>query len=303
LANHTVLISKAGKELPIDDSAAPIRAANGDLTGVVLVFRDATKERQAELSARKLADLREEQTRNLEAMVAERTAQLQQTIADLEGFSFTVSHDLRSPLRVMQGFAQEVLAEYGSKLDSSGRDYLERISDSATRLDKMILEVLTYSRTGRSELSVQPIDLDKLVDDVMHTYPSIQEAHANITVKHPLDRVLGSHVSLVQCVSNLIDNAVKFVPSGKKAKVHLWTDKQDSKVRLFIEDNGIGIPENAISKIFDPFQRAHPLAGYEGTGMGLAIVRKATQRMGGTVGVRSREGHGSTFWIELPAAG
>lgn len=303
LANHTVLISKAGEELPIDDSAAPIRAANGDLSGVVLVFRDATKEREVQMSARKLAELREEQARNLEAMVAERTAQLQQTIADLEGFSFTVSHDLRSPLRVMQGFAQEVLAEYANKLDAQGRDYLERISESAMRLDKMILEVLTYSRTGRGELSVEPIDMDKLVEDIMHTYPSIQEARANISIERPLDRVLGNRVSLVQCVSNLIDNAVKFVPAGKKAKVHLWTDKQDSKVRLFIEDNGIGIPENAIAKIFDPFQRAHPQAGYEGTGMGLAIVRKAVQRMNGTIGVRSRDGHGSTFWIELPAAG
>src|SRR5262249_42047773 len=107
---------------------------------------------------------------------------------------------------------------------------------------------------------------------------------------------------LVQCVSNLLHNAVKFVPFGAKAKVHVRAERNHSKVRLSVEDHGIGIAEASLSKIFEPFQRAHPDAGYEGTGMGLAIVSKAVQRMGGTVGVNSRENHGSTFWIELPAA-
>ncbi len=303
LANHTILISKDGKEWPIDDSAAPIREPNEDLTGVVLVFRDATKQREAELAARKLVELREEQARELETAVAERTAQLRQTIADLEGFSSTVSHDLRSPLRAMQGFAQTVLTEYADKLDTQGRQYLERISNSAMRLDKLILEVLTYSQIGRNDISVEPIDLQKLVDEIVHTYPAIEESRAQIFTKRPLHPVLGSHASLGQCISNLLANAVKFVPAGAKPKVQIWTEKHDSKVQFFIEDNGIGIPENLVSKIFDPFQRAHPQAGYEGTGMGLAIVHKAVQRMRGTVGVRSRDGQGSTFWIELPAAG
>src|SRR5436190_5602240 len=303
LANHTILIAKDGKEWPIDDSAAPIRGSDGGLTGVVLVFRDATRQREVELAARKLVELREGQARELEIAVGERTTQLRQTIADLEGLSFTVSHDLRSPLRAMQGFAQAVRMEYGDKLDDRGRQYLERISNSAVRLDKLILEVLNYSRIGRNELSVEPIDLEKLVEEIVHTYPSIEEFRAHISTQRPLHPVLGNHVSLVQSVSNLLDNAIKFVPAGAKPKVRIWTEKHDSKVQLFVEDNGIGIPKNLLSKVFDPFQRAHPQADYEGTGMGLAIVRKAMQRMGGTVGVRSRDGHGSTFWIELPAAG
>jgi PAS domain S-box-containing protein len=426
LANHTILVSKDGKEWPIDDSAAPIRGGKQDLTGVVLVFRDATRQRQAELAARKLAavvensqdaiyttdldgtitgwnkgseqifgytareaigknitplilpaarqreesqiieqlrkgeqvhhyetsrvtrdgreitvslavsllkdpasgdiigiskiarditqhkrmqedlvkahaDL-EDYSRNLEAQVAERTAHLQQTIADLEAFSFTVSHDLRSPLRAMQGFAGAVQSEYADKLDAQGRDYLERISSSAMRLDKLILEVLNYSQVGRGEVPIRSIDLNQLVEEVLHSYPSLQTPRADITIKRPLPSVLGNHSSLVQCVSNLLENAVKFIPSGGRAKVRVWADKRDSKIRLSIEDNGIGIPEDSLSKIFEPFQRAHPRAGYEGTGMGLAIVQKAAQRMGGTVGVQSRDGHGSTFWIELPAA-
>jgi signal transduction histidine kinase len=170
-------------------------------------------------------------------------------------------------------------------------------------LDKLILEVLNYSRAGHGELSITPVELDKLVEEVINSYPSIRTPQAEITVERPLPPVLANHASLVQCVSNLLENAVKFVPAGAKAKVRVWTRKCDSKVRFFVEDHGIGIPENSLSKIFEPFQRAHTHAGYGGTGMGLAIVRKAVQRMGGTVGVQSRDGHGSTFWIELPAAG
>jgi PAS domain S-box-containing protein len=423
LANHTILISKDGTEWPIDDSAAPIRKPNGDLVGVVLVFRDATRQRMAELTARKLAAIvegsedaiystdlngvitswnkgsehifgytaqeaigktlvsliipalrqseeseilsrlkehgrvqhyettrltrdgrqidvsisaslvkellsgqilgvskiarditrqkrmeqemakvREEHARDLETMVAERTAQLHQTIAELEAFSSTISHDLRSPLRAMQGFAQALLTEYGEKLDAQGRQYLDRISKAAVRLDKLIMEVLIYSRIGRSQLAIGPTDLDTLVDEVIHAYPSLQNAAAEITIERPLHPVLASHVSLAQCISNLLGNAVKFVPSGAKPNVHVWSEKHDSKARLFVRDHGIGIPDNLLGKIFEPFQRAHPYAGYEGTGMGLAIVRKALQKMGGTVGVESQVGNGSTFWIELPAA-
>jgi PAS domain S-box-containing protein len=302
LANHTILISKDGKECPIDDSAAPIRDPNGDLAGVVLVFRDATKQRTAERALRQLAQEQKEHARKLETEVAERTAHLQQTITDLEAFSFTISHDLRSPLRAMQGFAQALLTEYADKLDAQGRDYLERIGNSAVRLDRLILEVLTYDRLGRGELALKPVDLDQLIEEVIDSYPSIRISQAEVTVEHPLHSVLGSHSFLIQCVSNLLENAVKFVPAGSKAKVRIWTSEGGSKTRLYIEDNGIGIPLDSFSKIFEPFQRAHPHAGYEGTGMGLAIVRKAMQRMGGTVGVQSHDGQGSAFWLELPTA-
>jgi signal transduction histidine kinase len=249
-----------------------------------------------------LAQEQKEHARKLETEVAERTAHLQQTITDLEAFSFTISHDLRSPLRAMQGFAQALLTEYADKLDAQGRDYLERIGNSAVRLDRLILDVLTYDRLGRGELALKPVELDQLIEEVIDSYPSIRRSQAEVTVEHPLHSVLGSHSFLIQCVSNLLENAVKFVPAGSKAKVRIWTSEGGSKTRLYIEDNGIGIPLDSLSKIFEPFQRAHPHAGYEGTGMGLAIVRKAMQRMGGTVGVQAHDGQGSAFWLELPAA-
>jgi PAS domain S-box-containing protein len=269
---------------------------------VAVLFNDITERKNAEQALEEANKNLEKYAHNLEAMVSERTSKLQQTVADLEAFSFTVSHDLRSPLRAMQGFAQALAEEYSDKLDVQGREYVERIGKSAVRLDDLIREVLTFSRVGRADLSIEPVNLDQLVDEVIQTYPSIRMPHAEISVKHPLDSVLANRASVVQCVSNLLANAVKFVPAGGKAKILVATEKQDSKVQFTVKDNGIGVAENLLSKIFEPFQRGHPGAGYEGTGMGLAIVRKAVQRMGGTVGVQSHVGQGSTFWFELPAA-
>jgi len=269
---------------------------------VAVLFNDMTERKKMEQElARANAELRD-YTQNLEALVGERTATLQQSIADLESFSFTISHDLRSPLRAMEGFTQVLLIEFSDKLDDRARDYLERINKAAIRLDKLILEVLTYSRIGRGELAMVRVNLDKLMEDVLQTYPEIRATHAEIHIEHPLHNVLGAQASLAQCISNLLINAVKFVRPGARPQVRVWTEKHDASVRLFIEDNGIGIPKNLQSKIFEPFQRGHPQGGYEGTGMGLAIVRKAIQRMNGSVGVESQDGQGSIFWLELPAA-
>jgi PAS domain S-box-containing protein len=299
---ETVRRRKDGSKVDVSLTISPIKDAEGRVIGASKIARDVTQNKRMEEELAKAHAILEERARNLETAVAERTTHLQQTIADLETFSYTVSHDLRSPLRAMQGFAQALLAGYADKLDDEGRGYLQRISNSAIRMDKLILEVLTYSRAGSRDLPIKPVDLDKLIDEVIQTYPSIRESNGDITIQHPLHPVLGSRASLAQVVSNLLTNAVKFVSVGAKAKIRIRTEKNDSKVRCFFEDTGIGIPQNYLSKIFEPFQRAHPHANYEGTGMGLAIVRKAVERMDGIVGVESQEGHGSTFWMELPAA-
>ncbi len=271
------------------------RVGPSEANRVAILFTDIT---QRKLSEQALARVKQE----LEATVEERTRDLKQTIAELETFSYTVSHDLRSPLRAMQGFAQALIEEYGDKLDAEGREYLKRISSAAVRLDQLIQDVLTFTRIGRTSINIQPVSLDDVVDEVLRTFAEVQKPHAKVTVQNPLDRVLASRPLLVQSISNLLGNAVKFVPAKASALIRVWTERHGSKVKLFVEDNGIGIPENLMSKIFEPFQRGHPGAGYEGTGMGLALVRKAMHRMNGDVGVESKVGHGSKFWLELPAA-
>lgn len=300
---ETVRLRKDGSRVDIAMTVSPMKdVVTGRIIGIFKIARDITQRKTMEHELARAHSEMKDYAQNLEALVSERTAALQHTVADLESFSFTISHDLRSPLRAMEGFSQVIISEYSDKLDDRGREYLDRINKAAVRLDKLILEVLTYSRIGRSELSLARLNLDKLIDDVLQTYPDIRASNAEIIIEHPLHAALGAQSSLAQCISNLLTNAVKFIPHGSRAKVRVWTEKRDSTVRFLVEDNGIGIAEDLQSKIFEPFQRGHPRAGYEGTGMGLAIVRKAVQRMNGNVGVHSREGHGSTFWLELPAA-
>jgi signal transduction histidine kinase len=173
---------------------------------------------------------------------------------------------------------------------------------SAERLDNLIQDVLQYSRVARVPLELRQIDLEKIVDQVISDYPSLQAPEADIEIQKPLLRVLGHEAFLTQCISNLLSNAVKFVAPGVKPKVTVYTKVYGKEVRLFVEDNGIGISAENQKQIFGIFQRLHPNTTYPGTGIGLAIVQKAVQRMGGRVGVESALGKGSRFWLQLKRA-
>lgn len=256
--------------------------------------RDLLKERE-----RAQEELREHAT-TLEQKVNERTAELNEKVAELESFSYSISHDMRQPLRAMQGFAQMLTEDYGDKLDDRGRKFLERIRSASVRLDHLIRDVLTYSQITRSNSPFTVIDLDKLLRDVVDGYPELRRAR--IEISESLAFVRGHEVPLTQCVSNLLGNAVKFVKPGEEPKVRVWTEHRYQFVRLWIEDEGIGIAPEDRERIFQIFSRVHHEKAYEGTGIGLSIVRKAIERMGGRVGVESELGKGSRFWIELPKA-
>ncbi len=238
----------------------------------------------------------------LERLVNERTASLREAIAQMEEFSYSVSHDLRAPVRAMQGYAKAVMEDYGDRLDKQGHEYLERIVSSSSRMDRLIQDILIYSRVARGDLRLQNISLDKLVRDIVQQYPLMQPPHAELMVAVPLHQVYGHEPSLTQAISNLLSNAVKFVTAGVMPKVRVWTERRDGEVRLWIRDNGIGIKPEFQHRLFGMFERMHPEKNYEGTGIGLAIVRKAVERMGGSVGVESSGSDGSRFWIQLPAA-
>jgi signal transduction histidine kinase len=142
------------------------------------------------------------------------------------------------------------------------------------------------------------MDLERLIADVMQAYPALQPPQAHIEIRRPLLPVLAHEPSMVQCISNLLGNAVKFVPAGRQPRVVIWTEPKPGRVRVWFEDNGIGIAAESQQRIFRMFETAHQ-SGYEGTGIGLAIVRKAVERMSGSLGVESTPGVGSRFWIEL----
>jgi len=201
----------------------------------------------------------------------------------------------------MEGYAQILQERLKKKLQPLENDFFNRISASAQRLDGLIQDVLKYSRVARSPLELGLVNVGELMQSIIKDYPSFQPPRAHIEVSEPLLRVQGNEAFLTQCISNLLSNAVKFVKPGDSPRIRVWTEELSRAVRLCFEDNGIGIaPENQ-TRIFGIFQRMHSPKDYEGTGIGLAIVKKAAERMGGRVGVESTPGQGSRFWLELPA--
>lgn len=238
----------------------------------------------------------------LEKLVAERTASLQQAVEQMEEFSYSISHDLRAPARAMEAYASALMEDYGRQLDATGRDYLERIIRSSARMDRMIREILTYSRLSRCQITLRPVTLDGLVREIVEQYPGIHPFSSGIEIAPQLASVMGHEPSLMQAISNLLSNACKFVPPNTKPRCRVWTERNNGHVTLHVKDNGIGIKPEHQHRLFGVFERIHPEGQYEGNGIGLAIVRKAVERMGGQVGVISDGTNGSQFWIRLPAA-
>jgi len=264
----------------------PIYDQRGILQGYIKVARDIT-------ARKKLQD-------DLEIKVTERTSRLQELVREMEAFSYSISHDLRAPLRSISGFANVALVRGEGKLDPEIQDALHRILNSTGHAEALIQDVLDYSRIVRSDVRPSPLDLEELVREVVRDQSAFQSGAADIQIRAPLNKAIGHRASLYQAIANLLTNAVKFVSPGTKPKVGVWSENQGAKVRLWIEDNGIGIPPDEFDRIFALFERGTSSSRYEGTGIGLAIVRKAMERMGGAVGVQSEPGRGSRFWLELP---
>jgi len=241
----------------------------------------------------------------LERRVTERTAQLQEINQELDSFAYTVSHDLRAPLRAIQGFAEILLDNKDLADDPERGEFLGRIVQAARNMDQMIQDILAYSRLSRQELLSHSVDLDQAVREAAGLLKLAQEGgDFQMETADHLPPVRGDHAVLVQVILNLLSNAVKYVAPGVTPKLQVWAEEHtDGKVRLFIQDNGIGIAPEDQGRIFQVFERLHGIETYKGTGIGLAIARKAVTRLGGRIGVVSRLGEGSRFWIELSGDG
>lgn len=233
----------------------------------------------------------------LERLVDDRTAALQRLVAELESFSYTLVHDIRGPLRAITGFADILAVDHAAHLDPEGRRHVGRIQQSARRMDQLIVDILTYSRLSRGKPDVHSVDLDELLRDIVRSLPECHPEKAEIEIESPLPRVQGNEALLIQCFSNLLHNAAKFVAPGIKPHIRIAAQASGTRTRIEVSDNGIGIAPEARARIFEPFHREHPT--YEGTGIGLAIVRKVVDQLGGRVDVESQPGHGSRFWVEL----
>ncbi|MGB3654655.1 MAG: PAS domain-containing protein [Rivularia sp. (in: cyanobacteria)] len=264
---------------------------------VANVLSNAIIRKQAENENREL-------NATLEARVKQRTEQLEEVNQELEAFCYSVSHDLRAPLRAIQGFAQVLMEDYESLFDDIGQEYLNRIIAAAAHLDTLILDLLAYSRLGRTQIQLNQVNLATVIKGILSELESeLQENQAQVIIKTALPIVRSQQSILKSVITNLITNGIKFVHPNVHPVVQIWTEQRGEYIRLWVEDNGIGIAPEYQERIFQVFERLHGIESYLGTGIGLAIVKRGVESLGGKVGLSSSLNQGSRFWIELPKLG
>jgi PAS domain S-box-containing protein len=238
----------------------------------------------------------------LEALVAERTKDLLATNEQLEAFVYSIAHDLRGPLRSVTGYSQLVVEEYAAALPQEAQRLLRRIQASSEFLDKLLLDLLAFGRAGRSQFDLETVDVAKAWESaVFQCSTEIERRDARIEVQGQLPKVKAHGATLGQCFANLLGNALKFSRPEAPPCVVLRGDTRGTNVRLWIQDNGIGIAPEQHERVFRVFERLNG-AKYPGTGIGLSIVRKGVEGMGGKVGLESEVGQGTRVWLELPIA-
>ncbi|MDZ8105791.1 MAG: ATP-binding protein [Nostoc sp. DedQUE12a] len=273
------------------------------------LIEDITFRKQTEIEIQQLNLTLEERVRErtAELEVANRDlAQANQLLGvanqDLEAFTYSISHDLREPLRAIQAFGSILLENQQNQSDlKNQQNYLQRIIASTQQADKLVQDLLEYSRLSSAEVPLRPINLSLLMKQILRQLElELTQRRARVQIEEPLAEVMGNPTILIQVVSNLLTNAIKFVASGVQPQLRIWTQKRNEFVRLWVQDNGIGVEERYQQRIFNVFERLHSYEVYPGSGIGLAIVRKGVERMGGQVGVESQPGQGSRFWLDLP---
>ncbi len=267
------------------------------------IAREVAAQMAIAIAQARLYERVKRQAVELEQRVEERTRDLEAANQELDAFSYSISHDLRAPLRAMQGFTESLLEDYGERLDATGQDYAQRIVAASHRMDLLIQDLLAYSRLSRTDVRLEPVDVETVVDEVCaQLVTELNGRRAEISVDRPLARVLAHRTVFGQILANLLTNAVKFVSPTTRPRIRIWTEARGDRARLWVEDNGIGILPEHRERIFRTFERLHGVEQYPGTGIGLAIVQRGVARLGGQVGVESTPGQGSRFWVELVSA-
>jgi PAS domain S-box-containing protein len=285
-------------------TADPAAQDRDHTEGLIYIFaRDITPRKEHEAAIEQL-----------NTQLEYRVQQLTEANAELEAFNYTISHDLRSPLRSMQGFAQALVEDCSAELSDMGKNYTRRIMTSSQYMDTLLQDLLKYSRLSRTEMDRSELDVHAIVNEVIESLNrEVRDKNGTIEVRAPLLPACGNLSAVKQVFANLLTNALKFVPPERKPHITVSTEHVKGlahsgsaapaeAIRISIEDNGIGIAAEHQEKIFGLFERLHNCSTYPGTGVGLAIVRKAVERMGGRVGLHSKVGEGSHFWFELPSA-
>jgi signal transduction histidine kinase len=245
----------------------------------------------------------QELNQTLEERVTKRTAQLTAMNEELQSFSYSISHDLRAPLRAILGFSQILAQDHRKTLDEEGKNFLDHIVKAGFRMEKLINDLLNYARLGRNTLSLHPVEVKEIIDAVHSDFSQkLQEIKADFLIENEIPRIKGDESLFMQIFTNLVDNSITYRKKEIPLKIVLSCEHLSGSILLKITDNGIGIPKESWTKIFNIFQRLHNDDQYPGTGIGLATVRKAVNLMEGRIWVDSEVGQGTTFFMKFPSA-
>jgi PAS domain S-box-containing protein len=278
-----------GREFPVDIMLAPIATTDG--TWAFAVIRDVTQQRQNEA---RISELNTELKKQVEQLAA--------TNRELEAFSYSVSHDLRAPLRHVIGFVDLLNSKAGTLLDEKSRHYMEVISDAAKKMGELIDDLLAFSRMGRAEMMRSRVELGVLVSEIVKELSQEEKDREIEWVVNALPQVIGDSSMLRQVIYNLLSNAVKFTRSRRHARVEVGAVDAEGETHVYVKDNGVGFDAAYVEKLFGLFQRLHRSEEFEGTGVGLAIVQRIISRHGGKVWAEGEIDRGATFWFSLPKA-
>jgi light-regulated signal transduction histidine kinase (bacteriophytochrome) len=278
----------------IEASAAPLRNPDGIVSGGVVAFRDITQRRKDEREIRKLNE-------ELEQRVAQRTAQLETANKELEAFTYSVSHDLRAPLRHISGFARVLTEEVGATLNPEAQHCVERIHEGTRRMGELVDELLNLAKIGRHAVTRRTVDLGELLEDVIAMLKPETEGRTVQWTIADLPSVECDSVLIRQVFQNLITNALKFTRPRSQANIEIGCTYEDNQPTIFVRDNGVGFNMKYSDKLFGVFQRLHKADQFEGTGIGLATVQRIVEKHGGKIWAEAELDKGAAFYFRLGA--
>lgn len=283
--NNTILHKKGGAEIIISNNGSPLTTADGQMLGAVLVFRDITYKKEAE--------------EKLEQLVAERTAELTSANSELEAFTYSVSHDLRAPLRAVISYARIFEEDYMQLLDAGGKRQLLTIRQSAEKMSHLIDDLLSFSRLGKLSLQKKAIDMSALTAEVLAelTQGTIHTAQINI---QPLPEIVADTTLIKSVMMNLLGNAIKYSSKKEQAQITVSAEQTEQELVFAVADNGAGFDMRYAHKLFGVFQRLHTEDEFIGTGVGLAIANRIITKHEGKMWAEAEVDKGATFYFSLP---